>query len=355
MTYLALLAELEVAVKAGSLEKREETLRLITGLFLNESDRLNEQQISVFGDVLGHLMQKVETKALVELSQCLAPVNNAPTRIVRRLSFHDKIAIAEPMLARSKQLTEKDLIKIAKSKGRHHLLAMSGRNSLTEEITDVLIERGDKKVCHALARNSDAKFSKHGFAALVEMSDRDEVLAIKLGLRLDLPFELLRRLLARASHFVRSQLLATSSPENLGQIQSALTSIACEPNSVEFQASDFRRADGIVHDLNRRGQLTEAALVDFIKARTYEEVTVTLALFARAEPALIESVLKNANHSEIIVACKAANVTWPTVALILKDRAASILPHELDAAKDAFLELPRTAAQEFLRAYPESS
>ena len=56
MSYTFLLDELEVAVKVGSPEKREETLMRITSLFLDEADRLNEQQIGVFGDVLVHLI-----------------------------------------------------------------------------------------------------------------------------------------------------------------------------------------------------------------------------------------------------------------------------------------------------------
>jgi iron(III) transport system permease protein len=54
-------------------------------------------------------------------------------------------------------------------------------------------------VCHALAGNSGAQFSEVGFAALVKKSDGDESLAERLGLRLDIPFQLLRQLLARAT------------------------------------------------------------------------------------------------------------------------------------------------------------
>jgi len=45
MSSHSLMAELEIAVKNGSPEKRVDTLRRITGLFLDESDRLNEQQV----------------------------------------------------------------------------------------------------------------------------------------------------------------------------------------------------------------------------------------------------------------------------------------------------------------------
>src|SRR5882757_589662 len=134
MSSSSLMAELEVAVKIGTAEKRVETLRRVTNLFLGESDKLNEQQISVFDDVLVHLIQRIETKALVQLSSTLAPVDNAPIEVVRRLSQHDEITIAGPILTKSNRLSEQDLIKIAKSKGQGHLLAISGRSALTEGV-----------------------------------------------------------------------------------------------------------------------------------------------------------------------------------------------------------------------------
>ena len=78
MSFPSLIAELEVAVKSGTPEKRVDTLRRVTNLFLEGSDRFNEQQISVFDDVLVHLIQRIESKALVQLSKSLAPVDNAP-------------------------------------------------------------------------------------------------------------------------------------------------------------------------------------------------------------------------------------------------------------------------------------
>jgi uncharacterized protein (DUF2336 family) len=347
MSYTFLLTELEDAVKAGSPEKREETLRRITSLFLDKSDHLNEQQIGVFGDVLVHLIHKMETKALVQLSKSLAPVNNAPIEVIHRLSRHDKITVAAPVLAQSMRLSESDLIEVAKSRGQGHLLAISGRSSLPESVTDVLVERGDQQVCHALAQNSGAKFSEAGFAALMKKSESDEKLVVKLGLRLDIPFKLLRQLLARATDLVRSRLLAAASPENQEQIQKALGSIADELGQEATPTSDFARADTIAHELNRSGRLTETALVDFVKAHKHEEMTATLALFSGVKSALIQRLLNKPDHKELVVACKAGNITWPTAALVLKARPAyrSISQQELDEAKDTFLELPRAAAQ----------
>jgi len=351
MSSVSLIAELEDAVKNGTAERRVDTLRRVTSLFLGESDKLNEQQIGVFDDVLVHLIQRIETKALVQLSSMLAPVGNAPIEVVRRLARHDAITIAGPILTKSSRLSEHDLIEIAKSKGQGHLLAMSGRTALTEGITDVLVERGDSQVYHSLARNSGARFSESGFATLVKKSESDEKLAERLGLRLDIPLQLLRRLLANATDLVRSRLLAAATPENQEQIQRVLASIANEIGREATGPRDFKRADNVVLELNRHGKLTEAVLLKFVTERKYEEMTATLALFCGAKSSLIERLLKNVSHDGLIVACKAAKLNWPTVELILQSRFAhhSISGPELRNAKDAFLELSQEAAQRSVR------
>jgi uncharacterized protein (DUF2336 family) len=351
MSTSSLLAELEAAVTTGTPEKRVETLRRITGLFLGKADQLNEQQIGVFDDVLVHLVQRIESKALVQLSKSLAPVDNAPIETIRCLSLNDDIAVAGPVLIQSKRLSESDLVDIAKSKSKGHLLAMSGRAALSETVTDLLVSRGDMQVHHELARNATAQFSELGFATLVQKSASDEMLAERLGMRLDIPLELLRKLLTRASDLVRSRLLASAPPEHQEQIQRALAGIANEVVREATKPRDFVPADNIVFELNRRGKLNEAVLTEFINERKYEEMTATLALFCGVKSSLIETLLKNVRHEGIIVACRAAKLKWPTVSLILKTRLTHHSPseQELLEAKDNFLDLTQASAQRSMR------
>src|SRR6202158_6525113 len=101
----SLIADLEDAIKSGSQDRRVETLRRVTDLFLNDADRLNEAQIGLFDDVLCHLIKRIETKALVELSGHLAAGDNSPIEVIRRLARNDEIAVAGPVLTQSARLT----------------------------------------------------------------------------------------------------------------------------------------------------------------------------------------------------------------------------------------------------------
>src|SRR3979409_1391009 len=74
----SLFDDLDAALQSGSSEKRVAMLRQVTDLFLTEANRLNEEQIGVFDSVLVQLIERIEARTLVEISERLAPVANAP-------------------------------------------------------------------------------------------------------------------------------------------------------------------------------------------------------------------------------------------------------------------------------------
>lgn len=348
---MSLIAELEDALKQGSPEKRTAVLRRVTDVFLNDADRLNEQQIGVFDDVLCHLIQRIETKALVQLSASLAPVDNAPLEVVRNLARNDQIAVAGPVLSQSNRLTDDDLIEIAESKSQAHLLAMSGRNSLAEAVTDVLVERGDRQVSHRLAVNSGARFSETGFATLVRNAKTDDGLAERLGGRLDIPLQMLHQLLQQATDLVRSRLLASAPPEKQEEIQRALANVASAVAGETTKPRDFNASESLVQQLNRQGKLNEAVLANFARELRYEEMVSTLALFCQAPVEAIERLMKHVGHEGVVLACKAAQLSWPTCGNVLQARFAphEVADSELKEARTSFLSLSQAAAQRALR------
>jgi hypothetical protein len=347
----SLIVELEDAIKSGSSEKRVETLRRVTDLFLNDTDRLNEAQIGLFDDVLCHLIKRIETKALVELSEHLAPVDNSPIEVIRRLARSEEITVAGPVLTRSVRLTTSDLVEIAGSKSQQHLLAISGRSQLEEAVTDVLIDRGDREIVHRLARNAGARFSETGFTTLVRNAETDESLAEKLGLRLDIPLRLLRDLLLKATEAVRARLLSLAPPETRDEIQRVLAKISNEVTREATASRDFSQAQLGILSMKREGRLDEAALLEFANRRLYEQMVAALSMLSSASIDLIASLMKGARSNGLLVPCKAAGLKWPTVSAILCNRFAhhTMSDADLALAKEDFLRLSQPSAQRILR------
>jgi hypothetical protein len=63
----SLIDELEAATHEASQERRVQMLRRVTDLFVGSAGALGADQADVFGDVLGHLIQRIENEVLAEL------------------------------------------------------------------------------------------------------------------------------------------------------------------------------------------------------------------------------------------------------------------------------------------------
>jgi uncharacterized protein (DUF2336 family) len=224
--HVSLIDELDAATRAGPND--EGTAARVVDLFLANADRLNEQQVGAFDQVLGRLVAAIDGKARAELGRRLAPVENAPTETVRRLALDEDVAVAGALLTQSARLTTGDLVAIAKTRSQAHLLAVAGRAQLGEFVTDALLAHGDRDVVHALACNADACLSEAAFSILLQRAEKDESLAEKVGLRLDIPLQLFRKLLLRATEAVRSRLLAAALPERQAEVRRMLSLIANE-------------------------------------------------------------------------------------------------------------------------------
>ena len=205
---LSLLDELETTLASGSSSRGIAILTSVTDLFINGAPRFSEDQIGVFDDVMARLMVKIEAKARAKLAQRLAPIANAPCNVIQLLASDDDIEVARPVLTRSERLSEHTLVATANSKSQQHLYAITQRDALSEAVTDILVERGDRDVVHAVAKNRGARFSDAGFRALVTRSNGDDALASEVGMRGDIPRPHFLMLLEKASSAVRARLAA---------------------------------------------------------------------------------------------------------------------------------------------------
>ena len=114
----SLISDLEAAITSSGSDRRIETLRRVTDLFLSNADRYDAAQVEVFDDVLGRMINHIEARALAELSNRLAPVNNAPLEVTRTLAMNDAIEVAGPVIENSVRLSTSDLVSIAATKAR---------------------------------------------------------------------------------------------------------------------------------------------------------------------------------------------------------------------------------------------
>jgi uncharacterized protein (DUF2336 family) len=350
MASLPLLEELEAALASGTNTRRIEMLTRITDLFVVGAPHYSEDHITLFDDVMARLVTAIEEKARAKLAHRLAPIANAPATVIHMLAFDDDIEVARPVLTQSERLSERDLLANATSKSQKHLFAISQRKSLSETLTDVLVERGDRDVVHSVVQNTGARFSDAGFRMLVKRSADDDMLATEVGLRPDIPRQHFLMLLEKASTAVRER-LAAENPEASATIQGVVAEVVGGIRSDARNASpDFAAAQAAVERQNRIRRIGEAEIYQYARDRKFEETAIALSLMCDTPIDVVERALLDPGAEIVLILAKVAGLSSTTTKAILLLRAADrgMSAQDLEQALSSFNRLQPDTARRVL-------
>jgi len=345
------LKEVDGSISNASPGRRADMLRKITDLFINGCDEFTGEDISVFDDVIIRLAAEIEQSARALLSRRLAPLRNSPPEIIRVLAFDDAIEVAGPVLTQSARLDDKTLVEIAKTRGQKHMLAISERASLSELVTDALVELGDREVMINTVDNFGAAISDTGFSTLVRRSDGDDTLVELVGSRPEIPSPLLVTLVTKASAAVRAKLEAAH-PMAKAEIQLAVTEAAGRVESrMTSTLFDYTVAMATVEALQRSGKLDEAALAAFAKSGSCNEVTAALALICNLPLQFVERAMTRDRSETLVVLARAIGLSRSTVneILLLRAKRGFLAQGEIVQRLARFDRLQSATAQEIMR------
>lgn len=348
-----LIDQLEGLSGSKDVSRRAEILRRVTDLFVLGSGKFSEDQVELFDNVMGELLKNIECAARAQFGSRLAKLSDAPPKVVRELAFDDAIEVAGPVLSHCERLDENALLENAKTKGQGHLLAISGRRTLVEVVTDVLVERGNQIVVSSTARNSGARFSDFGFSTLVEKACDDGVLALCVWSRPDIPRQNLVKLFVEASDAVKGQLVEAD-PRRAELIKAAVAEASDQiQTKARAGSSEFTQAKSYVSPLYSSGKLDEAQLDTFAKEGSFDKITVALSLMCNLPIGLVERAFVQNQTEQILVLAKAIDLSWvTTVALLLLQAGVNgCSRHQLDQCFASFSRLQPKTAQTALQFY----
>ena len=342
----SLIPGLEQIVKNGDPKRRAEAARRISELFLSGAATLRPDHVDLFDGILIGLVPHAEISARTELAERLSLLANAPRTLVGQLARENEIAIAGPLLRRSPVIDEKTLIEIAAARGQDHLMAMTERSTLSPDLTDVIVRRGDREVVRRAARNEGASFSEAGYSSLIHRASHDGVLTLAVGQRADLSAPQLKDLLAGSIDIVRRRLLDVVKPERQSAIKMMISEISGVPEIVESKRN-FAPAQRAILALHNAGELNEAAVLGFAKTFKYEESIAALSAMSGVKIATLDQLISGDRYDPILIVGKTIGLEWATVrALILlrlgPNRIAA--PADIETARVNFTRLmPSTA------------
>jgi uncharacterized protein (DUF2336 family) len=344
---LSVIDELISAVATGSAKDRLRIVQRVSDLFVAGSRGYSRQQIDLFDDVLQRLATEIEVKVRAKLAHTLAGVSNAPPKVMRMLAFDDAIAVAGPVLQHFEQLSDDDLVENAKTKSQDHLFAIAQRLKLSEPITDVLVERGESRVVHKVARNTGARLSLAGYDKLTTLARYDRKLTLSLGQRSDIPRQYFLKLLETASASVRAKLEAAN-PKAAAAIRATIDDVATAMQREARADSDAAR---YAKYRFKAQPVSETNVHGPARAQEFDKTAVALAKLGGFSIDLVERALLDEGEGMILILAKAAGCSWSTVRELLLMYAAKrrLRPDDLSRAFSRYKNVSQETARNIVK------
>ncbi len=306
-----------------SLEGRRALTATIGDLFNKRDGVLSERERALMTDILRKLIHDCEIVVRRGLSESLSSAPNPPHELIVALA-NDEIEVAEPILRQSTVLRDAELVGVIRHRTQQHQLAIAMRRSLSEYVSDALVETGNIDVVKVLLENSDAQISEATMEYLAVESRRVDTYQEPLLRREDLGPELAARMYLWVSAALRTHILENFDvdPNRIDDhLEEAAGAIARgpEPQQGESRKTDPEKAkpaEVLARRLTEQRKITPDFLVQVLRQG---EVPLFEALFGELsglKAPRLQSVLYDSGGEGLAIACRAMAMPKATFATI---------------------------------------
>ena len=303
---LSRLPELIGLAEEGSSEKRRALLRELTEHFFGGTPRTATED-ALYG-VLSNLSADMETAVRAELSARFALSPDAPRSLIRRLA-NDEAVVAGAVLRASPVLTDEDLLGVVRAHGQDHLRAVSARPSVSEAVSDVIVERGDDETLGTLLRNDGARLSHAASETAVERAKSNPSLHAATVERSALPPDLLNDMYFVVEARLRQQILEQNASMDPTLLESALAAgrarVATDDGALP---ADYSESLAYVEELRAANQLSPQMLARFLRSGSRTSFLIALAQLSDIDFHTARQIVERRELDALAVVCKSADL-----------------------------------------------
>jgi uncharacterized protein (DUF2336 family) len=301
-----------------SVEGRKNLTASLGDLFNESNTVLNERERALMSEILRKLVRDCEMAVRRDLAERLSKAENPPHELIVLLA-NDQIEVAQPILAHSEVLRDMELVQIIRRRTHQHHLVIAMRRSVSEPVSDALVETGDENVIKILLENQDAKISQATMSYLAEESRRVDSYQEPLIKRHDLPADLAKRMYLWVSAALREHILENFKidPTALDdQLETLADSMAGDPVQHGDEAAANRPAEVLARHLVQADENTWHTMIQLLRQG---EVPLFEAMFGELSGLTSERlhrVLYESGGEGLAIACRALEMSKTTFATI---------------------------------------
>jgi uncharacterized protein (DUF2336 family) len=334
-----------------SSERRRELLREVTDLFFATGEGVAPTEMSLFDDILDKLAGEMEVTVRAELASRMSEAEVAPARLIRKLAT-DVIDVAQPVLQHSNQLSEEDLLEVARTHGQEHLRAISEREIVPMAVSDAIVERADDHTLGVLVRNEGAELSREAHEVVVDRAAENPELQEAVVERQSLPVDLLNEMYFVVEARLRDRILERNASVDPAALDAALAvgrkRLAASHGHLP---ADYDEAEAAIRQLTARKAITPPVLAGFLRNKETTKFLVALCEMADIDFHTARRILERKELDALSIICKAAGfdrALFLTFAVLILEGEANAMGRAREYG-ELYEALPLASAQRTIR------
>jgi uncharacterized protein (DUF2336 family) len=278
--------------------------------------------------LLNLLVGDVETQVRHSLALAVASSDQLPVAVASRLA-RDRIEVAQPVLEQSPLLDDAELIEIVRTNAMQYALAVAGRERVSEQLADALVDSGKQPVVARLVGNVGAALSTKTLQRVMEDWRGDRQVQDRLVRRPALPFEMIEHMVGAIGDRIEWELVQSRrmDPHEARALMQAVR----DRTTVGLTAKEHgdRKLEVHLRERLSAGELGHDDLVQFLREGDVAAFEQTLGLMAELDPKSVRRFAYNDDRRYLAALCLKAGLPAPhyvTIRMALELAARSVGP-----------------------------
>ncbi len=278
--------------------------------------------------LLNLLVGDVETQVRRSLALAVASSDQLPATVASRLA-RDRIEVAQPVLEQSPLLDDAELIDIVRTNAMQYALAVAGRERVSEQLADALVDSGKQPVVARLVGNAGAALSAKTLKRVMEDWQGDRQVQDRLVRRPALPFEMIEHMVGAIGDRIEWELVQSRrmDPHEARSLMQAVR----DRTAVGLTAKEHgdRKLEVHLRERLSTGELGHDDLVQFLREGDVAAFEQTLGLMAELEQKTVRRFAYNDDRRYLAALCLKAGLPAPhylTIRMALELAARSVGP-----------------------------
>lgn len=298
-----------------SVEGRTALVKALGDLFYDSHSELSIDERNLMGDILQRLIGDVEAVVRKALAETLSGIPDAPPEIINALA-NDALEIAYPILIESAVLQDMELVEIIRHRTHEHQLAIAMRSSVSETVSEALVDTDNNDVIRTLVENRGARISGETLEKIVDRSESQIDLQDPLLRRSELSPMLAKRMYWWVSAALRKDIVDRfdiDSVELDKSIERAVKDLMGEPIA---KAQNANNIDHMIKSLIAAGKVTPPLMIQTLRQGEIGLFEEMLSGLSNLNAKLVRRFVFEPGGEALAILCRSLEIMKPDFASI---------------------------------------